>query len=109
MSIDSMRARLAAQRAAETDPATREAYALAERAGFDWYDTESAARRMAEHAGAEVHALKVALRDTLDTFRASMDAKAWGEWVGTSVHGPEVRNDKILAAIATLAAAEGRK
>ncbi len=52
------RAKLAAQREAETDPVQREAYALAERAGFDWYDTESAARRMAEHAGEELHALK---------------------------------------------------
>lgn len=55
------RARLQSQRDAETDPAQREAYALAERAGFDWYDTESAARRMAEHAASELVALHSAL------------------------------------------------
>ena len=58
-----MRARLAAARAAEIDPAVREAYALAERAGYDWYNTESSARRMAEFAGAEVAALREALRE----------------------------------------------
>ena len=55
------RARLKARRDAETDPVQREAYALAERAGFDWYDTESAARRMAEHAAGEILALRAAL------------------------------------------------
>jgi hypothetical protein len=52
------RARLKAQRDADQDPQNREAYALAERAGFDWYDTESAARHMASHAAGEILALK---------------------------------------------------
>lgn len=55
------RARLKAMRDAETDPIQREAYALAERAGFEWYDTESGARRMAEHAAAELVVLRTAL------------------------------------------------
>jgi len=57
------RARLKAQRDAEKDPQLREAYALAERAGFDWYDTESAARRMAEHAAGENLAMHGSLVD----------------------------------------------
>jgi hypothetical protein len=60
--IKEQRARLKAQRDAETDPILREAYALAERAGFDWYDTESCARQMAEHAAKEIVALKVQIR-----------------------------------------------
>lgn len=55
------RARLKARRDQETDPVQREAYALAERAGFDWYDTESAARRMAEHAAEEIIDLRAQL------------------------------------------------
>lgn len=65
------RARLAAQRAAETEPVQREAYALAARAGFDWYDTESSARRMAEHAAAELVAMLAALklaRERMDAY-----------------------------------------
>lgn len=54
MSDKEQRARLAAQRAEEKDPATREAYALAARAGFDWYDTESNARRAFKHAAEEI-------------------------------------------------------
>lgn len=52
------RARLAAMRAKETDPVLREAYAMAARAGFDWYDTESSARRAFEHAAGEVVAAR---------------------------------------------------
>lgn len=63
------RARLAAQRAVETDPVQREAYALAARAGFDWYDTESSARRMAEHAAGEL----VALRNSRDTLVSALN------------------------------------
>lgn len=57
-----MRARLKAQRDAEKDPVQREAYAIAERAGFDWYDTESMARRMAQHAAGEILVLRAALQ-----------------------------------------------
>lgn len=63
------RATLAAQRAAETDPEQREAYALAARAGFDWYDTESSARRMAEHAAGEI----VAQRNSRDSLIAALN------------------------------------
>lgn len=55
---DEQRKRLAELRAAETDPIQREAYALVERAGFDWYNTESNARRMAEYAASELVPLK---------------------------------------------------
>lgn len=51
---DEQRERLAAMRAAETDPVKREAYAMAARAGFDWFDTESQARRAFEHAAGEL-------------------------------------------------------
>lgn len=57
-SFDPVRAQLEARWAAETDPVEREAYALAKRAGFDWYDTESAARRIARCAAAEILALR---------------------------------------------------
>lgn len=56
--MDATEARARARYEAETDPVQREAYALAKRAGFDWYNTESGARRMAEHAAEEVIALK---------------------------------------------------
>lgn len=59
--IDAMEARARARYEAETDPVQREAYALAKRAGFDWYNTESSARRMAEHAAEEISALRSAL------------------------------------------------
>lgn len=64
-----MRAHLKAQRDAATDPVERETYALAERAGFDWFDTESAARRMAEHAAGELVALRAAHDDLLLTLK----------------------------------------
>jgi hypothetical protein len=58
MSIfDEQQAKLERQWEASTDPAFRAAYALAKRAGFRWYNTESAARRMAEHAAEELLAL----------------------------------------------------
>lgn len=57
------RAHLKAQRDAEKDPQQCEAYALAARAGFDWYDTESAARRMAEHAAGEIIGMRGSLKD----------------------------------------------
>lgn len=63
--IEDQRARLKAQRDAEKDPELRQAYALAERAGFDWYDTESSARRMAEFAGSEILELKRTLADII--------------------------------------------
>jgi hypothetical protein len=59
------RARLKAQRDAETDPVQREAYAMAARAGFDWYDTESMARRAFEHAAAELVPLRESLAFTV--------------------------------------------
>lgn len=59
--IDAMEARARVRYEAETDPVQREAYALAKRAGFDWYNTESSARRMAEHAAGEISALRSAL------------------------------------------------
>lgn len=64
-----MRARLKAQRDAETDPVARESYALAERAGFDWFDTESAARQMAAHAAGEILALRTANEELLTTLK----------------------------------------
>jgi hypothetical protein len=51
---DEQQATLERQWEASTDPEFREAYALAKRAGFRWYNTESAARRMAEHAAEEL-------------------------------------------------------
>jgi hypothetical protein len=60
-----MRARLKAQRDAATDPVERETYALAERAGFDWFDTESNARQMASHAAGEIIALRTAHAELL--------------------------------------------
>lgn len=59
------RARLKAQRDAERDPVQRETYALATRAGFDWYDTDSSARTMAGHAAGEIVALKATLADII--------------------------------------------
>ena len=59
------RAQLKAQRDAATDPVERETYALAARAGFDWYDTESAARSMARHAAEEILHHKGALADII--------------------------------------------
>lgn len=59
-----MRARLKAQCDAETDPTAREAYALAARAGCDWFDTESNARYLAGQAAGEILALR-AERDEL--------------------------------------------
>jgi hypothetical protein len=67
------RARLAAMRAQEADPVQREAYALAERAGFDWHDTESSARRMAEHAAEELVALKCCQTELLDSLREAYE------------------------------------
>lgn len=58
VALDEQRKRLEARWAAETDPVKREAYALAKRAGFDWYDMESSARRMAEHAAEEILQLR---------------------------------------------------
>lgn len=66
---DEMRARLKAQRDAATDPVERETYALAERAGFDWFDTESAARRMAEHAAGEILKLRTSRDELLATLK----------------------------------------
>lgn len=51
---DEQRTKLEAQWAASTDPVEREAHAMAKRAGFDWYDTESSARRAFEHAAREL-------------------------------------------------------
>jgi len=59
--VDELEARSRARYEAENDPVQREAYALAKRAGFDWYNTESSARRMAEHAADEVVALVQAI------------------------------------------------
>lgn len=56
--MDAMEQRARARYEAETDPVQREAYALAKRGGFDWYNTESAARRMAEHAAEELVAAR---------------------------------------------------
>lgn len=70
--IDEQRARLKAMRDAETDPVQREAYAMAARAGFDWYDTESSARRAFEHAAGELLAERLVLT------AAEMDAIAGG-------------------------------
>lgn len=63
MSTDKVevRARLRAQRDAETDPAKRELYDLAHRAGFDGDDAESAAQRVALHAAGEIVLLRTAL------------------------------------------------
>jgi hypothetical protein len=82
MSDEQQRARLAKQREEEKDPAQREGYALAKRAGFDWYDTESCARRMALHAGGEVVALKDALKDAdklIDELEKHLDYCGWGD------------------------------
>jgi hypothetical protein len=65
------RARLEAGWAQETDPVMREARALATRAGFDWYDTESAARSMAEHAAEELLELRKELEHCRKGKRAS--------------------------------------
>lgn len=77
MSADSeSRARNAAQMAAETDPVQREAYALAARAGFDWYNTESQARRAFEHAAEEILRLRhqiLALNKEIDGLRAAAE------------------------------------
>lgn len=96
------RVTLQRQRDAETDPTLREAYAMAKRAGFDWYDTESSARRAFEHAAREVVALRTVGQDLLRTFRRSMCAREWREWVGTSEAGPDVKNDAVVAAVALL-------
>lgn len=56
--MDALEARCRARYEAETDPVQREAYALAKRAGFDWYHMESSARRMAEHAAEEILTLR---------------------------------------------------
>jgi hypothetical protein len=64
-----MRAQLKAQRDAVTDPVQRETYALAKRAGFNWFYTDSAARKMAEHAAGEIVALRAAHDDLLTTLR----------------------------------------
>lgn len=57
--------------AAEKDPIQREAYALAQRAGYDWYHTESAARRMAEHAAQEIMDLVYAVAALLEGLEPS--------------------------------------
>jgi len=80
--LDEMRRRAAQLRAKETNPIQCEAYALAERAGFDWYDTESAARRMAEHAAKEVVALRTALRAAnklIGELEAHLNYTGWGD------------------------------
>lgn len=59
--MSDLEARCRAAYETDTDPVRREAYALAARAGFDWYNTESAARRMAEHAAEEILALRARL------------------------------------------------
>lgn len=48
---------------ADPNPVFQEARKLAERAGFDWYDTESCARMMAMTAAREILALRAADRD----------------------------------------------
>lgn len=73
---------LAEQRRKEKDPAQREAYALAERAGFDWYDTESAARRMAQHAGEDIVKLQGGLKEAnklLDALIGHLEWTGWGD------------------------------
>lgn len=86
-SENEQRAKLKAQRDADPDPIMRAAYALAERAGFDWYDTESAARRMAEHAGMELVEVKKALRAILLYHSAPPwtgdKQREWSELTGT--------------------------
>lgn len=106
---DDTRARLAAMRKAEKDPAQREAYALAERAGFDWYDTESAARRMAEQAGGEIHVMRTALTEAnklLDELGAHLEYCGWGDKWEREVSeklrkGLEKRRDRITALVPT--------
>lgn len=73
---DAMRARAKQRRDQEKDPAKREAYALVERMGMDWYDTESVARRVAERAGFEIHQLKALLREALGVAEDLSKAKA---------------------------------
>lgn len=63
--MDDVEKRARARYEAETDPVQREAYALAKRAGFDWYNTESSARRMAEHAADEILALRAPAPGTM--------------------------------------------
>lgn len=117
-----MRARLKAQRDAETDPVARESYALAERAGFDWFDTESAARQMAEHAAGEILALRTANEELLTALKAlrsqandacgviaeyvAIPVKSLSDKFPTTVYRTRSR---IAEADAVIAKAEGRR
>lgn len=60
------RSRVTHRMATSSDPVERETLALAKRAGFDWYDTESSARHMAGIAANEI----LELRAKLEAFDA---------------------------------------
>lgn len=77
-----LRTELAHQRLREKDPVKKEAYALAARGGFDWFDTESAARRMAERAAYEITVLSKAVNDSIkliEELEKHLSYCAWGD------------------------------
>jgi len=63
VAMQRMRERAKQSRAEETDPVEAAAYALIERLGWDWFDTESSARAVARAAARDILALRKELEE----------------------------------------------